>query len=346
MLPYLILLMLTATVYTFFYYADYKFKNIGMFYIAIIFIFFSGLRGNVGTDYLAYSYHFSSVCNAGGDIDRYSDFGFYYFLSLFCDFNFEFFVFSLSLISLAIFFITLVKLSVAPIWAYFTSFLLYIPFFGYNGFRQGIALSFFQLSILLLLDRKVRSYIYLFVGGLFHKSALMLLPISFLTFTSINRHKLVVFILSVLIFISYFVDPFYIVNTLKIDLGLYSKYELSDYNVSSSGSGFFVILWNLLILSILIFKYKKMIPRDKVLSILSSLSVISINMGFYSQIFLRLDVYFSWSKPILICNLIMLVENSKIKYGLLLSFISYALYTYYQGYLINIHGLIPYTFFH
>lgn len=339
---YIAILILFVFLYVCFFLYDEKFSKYLFLFFSLFFGAFSGTRYGIGTDYFSYQRIFGEICFSGFDSDQY-DIGFYFLNHIFCYFGYEYLIlFTSVFISICFFYITF-NLSRSPIFSLIYSYLMLIPFFSYNGIRQGISIAIFQIAVIYLFKTRVLHYLITVFSSIFHKSALILLIVNISTsrITYIKFKIILCIFMVCCIWTSYFVSPTILMDVFDINLGGYDFYLDSDYSISSQGSGFFVILWAVLV-SFFIFKY---LFQDKVTNLLvinSFFAVLATNMGFYIQIFLRLEPYFSWAKPILITNLIFSIKNIKTRLFFLGLFLIYCIYTYYNGYTMNLNGIFPY----
>ena len=185
-------------------------------------------------------------------------------------------------------------------------FFLIGPFYssGFNGIRQYLAISLFLYSLKYLKNKKVLKYFFfIFLGFLFHKSCILLLPLYLILNLKYSlKQKIIILILSLL------VDYKLLPTILNIfNYGIYNSIVI--YRVNSN---FYLILL-FLIFSMLIFLYNE---KNK------NLNMVEENINFYTivlliitffneemypylnQIFLRMVTYFLFNYIIIIPNFI------------------------------------------
>ena len=167
-----------------FFFKDKLSKEVGIYiyifsYIPIILIllYIAGLRDiTIGTD----TFHYGEIFNDPNDIEI----GFQWFAQFikYIGGNFHFFLFLFFFISLFLKLYAFKKVSLYPL----LSICIYSSFwflvYEMNGIRQGLALGFIALSYYFLsVNKNLYFYLSLLGAILFHYSALVFLPIVFIT---------------------------------------------------------------------------------------------------------------------------------------------------------------------
>jgi transmembrane protein EpsG len=168
--------------------------NLNLFVGSLILVLFAGFRASsVGTDTNNYVGIFKSVNRSNLTA---MDTSLEYLFIILNKIAYFFFENHISLlISIAIITIyfnirVITKLSV-NLWL---SVFLYITLGGYvfffNGARQGIAVAIFGMAILQIYDKNFKRYIFwVFIAVLFHRTAIVMLPLYFLNFNKFSLKK-------------------------------------------------------------------------------------------------------------------------------------------------------------
>ena len=281
------------------------------YFFLFLLIFFIGFRHQVGGDWDLYlrDFYANIIYFNFFQFEYLRDFG-YETLSFIC-FQLGIGIYGLNFI-IAIFFIfSLNKFSMEFSKNYWLSLVVSFPYLitvvGMGYTRQGCALAFILLSLVSLKNNKILvCYIYLILAILFHKSAVIMLPIIFLTYFRFN----VINILIVLILISlsavvilpefariqsgYFSDGSKYVST-----GVYYRLFL---NISA---GFLFLLF-----------FKKLKTNHKIDNIIILILFLNICLSFlsidYSTFVDRVIIYFTFIQIMVFSRLSLLNENYRI----------------------------------
>ena len=192
---------------------------------------------------------------------------------------------------------------------FYTFPLFYLSFLSLM--RQGVAISLIFYSYTYIKDRKLIKFIFIIVlASLFHKTALMILPIYFFYNIKVNP-KLYIVILG----IGVFFDKIFIKLVIKYNIPLISKYQI--YVINSIGEGgtklFYVIFLIGLTVLFLLYLDKKFYQKNTFL-IIMTLSGVFIYCSLISLGHLgpRMSIYFF----IYILYLIPEIEKSLEKIGI------------------------------
>ncbi|SFL42429.1 EpsG family protein [Halanaerobium salsuginis] len=219
-----------------------------------ILLFVSGLREKVGRDYSSYEFFFNNY-NLLDGLEK----GYYYLNRIVYELNLSFSVviFMSSLLTILLIFIIVSKFSknwFLSFFLFFTNFQLF--FQSFTAIRQYIAIAFFFYSIKYIIKRNLKKFLLcVFIGFLFHKSILFIIPFYFLLNINFKKWQivsliLVSFVLQKLDFIGYFI---YQVN--EYLPGRYGRYLTSSLNEKmnfGTGLSFFFDLFLFLTIVLLI----------------------------------------------------------------------------------------------
>jgi hypothetical protein len=150
--------------------------------------------------------------------------------------------------------------------------------FFFNGARQGIACAIYALSIGAMLKRNpVKYVVYVLVAFLFHKTAIMMLPV-YLIFTRANTFKNNLVIASIGVAIAVFTE-----FATVIAPGLDMQYSM--YLASGEGGGYYMVGISAVVsVFLLIFKKSVSIGRDRYDRYLNMI-LFSLMIGVISSVF-------------------------------------------------------------
>lgn len=284
-----------------------RYSFIWAFLIFLPVILWSGYRGNVGDTY-TYTRMFGKLPNSVNEIAQYmdqitKDKGFYFCSAL---------IKCLITDNVNIYFIIIAIVHAIPLILiyrrystnYIVSFFLFIASTDYiswmfNGIRQFVAVAITFACFGCILKKKyVPAIIIILFAAIFHGSALLMLPFIFIAQGKAWNKKTIMFILAVIVAVS-FVDRFTnILETLLVE----TQYEnvVSDWkNWNDDGTNVLrVLVYS--VPAIISFMGYRFIGRvnDPIINLCTNMSIISA--GFYiismftSGIFIgRLPIYFS-----------------------------------------------------
>lgn len=217
MIPYFLVYMLVF-IFSFIDLATKSnvFKFFLLYSLAIVFILFSSIRWNVGTDWLAYLYFFETVQNASIGTTGYEIL--YEFLQRFVhlfSYDYTLMLFVTSLIIIGFTYLTIKRYSFYPAISVLMLYAYSINSSGF-GYRQDIAIAICFFSFHFIFKRKLVGFLTLvIVASLFHQSAIVFVFAYWYYDIKWTRRYLVTFILA--IFIGYFAS-----TQLELISGLYS----------------------------------------------------------------------------------------------------------------------------
>lgn len=314
-------------------------KNIIIFLIFLSLSIISGIRYNVGADYLSYQTFFNYI----GEFSN-SDYEIgYYLLNYILKFLFNnsVSVFLVTSMIINYFICKMIKDNDNHILSYFIYICGTLFFFGLNGIRQTIAMSLFYYSLKFIKTKDFKKYLICnLIGILFHISSIIFIPLYFVLDKPIkNKKKIIILIIAFLLSNS-------IVKILSNVLlnSRYSFYILkSEYYIKSTLNISSIINFLILILYS-IFTDK----NDKNNCIFENIhliaAIISILMP-YLPLANRLFMSFRYIEFLSVPNLLKNLSLKNKKIGAFIKFMVYVLYFYYfiHGvYMENGNKVLPY----
>jgi hypothetical protein len=204
-------------------------------FLLIYWMLLIGLQYNTGTDYYSYIKIFSSLQEA--EVYRVKkEYLFYYLAVLLINKNVnpQFGLVIIALIQFSLFFWFLKNIQLKHY-----SFFLFLYFFvstsfynQTNGIRQFSAVYFFLTAVWFLYKRRfVYYFLFIILGGLFHRSAYFLLPLYF-----VNRLFSKTKFYYALLFGSFFISIFgidFILTIIAESTKIYSHYLTNDYGTKN-----------------------------------------------------------------------------------------------------------------
>ena len=253
------IVLLLVTLFLFFAEKNRKHKllfNLNIFISSSILVLFAGTRSsNVGTDTNNYISIFNQINN-----DRVSDnnssIEFFYLLlnKIAYFFSSDYSALLLSVAIVAVYFNmkVITKLS-SNLWvSVFVFITLGSYVFFFNAARQGIAVALVGMAILQLHEKNIKKYIFwILIASLFHKTALVMIPIYFVNLNKFSIKKTVVIGLLFSVFIV-FMSSF--LNLLSGDISQrFSAYE------NRGASGGYTITFFYVLMTLLVVYFKKYI---------------------------------------------------------------------------------------
>lgn len=305
----------------------------------------SAIRFNIGTDYVNYLGYFYSFARTG---NSFFEVGWTFLESLILKLGLHYqwlFVISSFLIFIWVLFID--KKYFFPA---ITIFFLYFYTFSYNGVRNSISVTLFFLGyISLIKNKKLKGFLLVLAGTLFHSSAwLCVLIYLLMSFVKLSKKKTL--IIALIIYIVFFKFQF-AQNLLKSSLlgaTKYAKYAASlTYNkVNEVSSGLGVLLRHF----VLFFTYcltseKKVSKREfSAMSVLFLSLLIADILATQIYAFGRLKVIFSVAYMAMFINLYSWKsKNVFIEIGKIICFLYSFLLVFVLGLLANQNEIVPYT---
>ncbi|SMY38164.1 hypothetical protein PMAL9190_03397 [Photobacterium malacitanum] len=211
-------------------------KNFILFIIFISFSLIIGLRYQIGPDWFSYKYYYDLMKTLSFyEVLQMKDFG--YQIINYLSYHSDFGMVGVNLTCGIIFSFALLKFSNNQS-STFISLIISFPYLflvvsmGYS--RQAIAISFFLLAIISLSNDNVRGYVLLVLfGSIFHKTAIVMIPLAFIVTERPTYQK--VFFCSLFV---YFIIYLFMTNT--FDAMIYTYIESNRY--TSPGALMRVIL--------------------------------------------------------------------------------------------------------
>ena len=339
MIVYIILLLVIMVFACLSNKVNEKGKNVLIFLIFLSLSIISGIRYNVGADYLNYQTFFNYIgvlSNSDYEIG-------YYLLNYILKFLFN--------NSISIFFATsmiinyfickMIKDNENHVLSYFIYICGTYFFFGLNGIRQAIAMSLFYYSLKFIKTKNLKKYfICNLIGMLFHISSSIFIPLYLILDKPIkNKKKVIILIMSFLLSNT-------IVKILSNVLltSRYSFYILkSEYYIKSTFNISSIINFLILILySVFTDKNdKNNCIFENIHLIAAIISILMPYMPLANRVFMSFRYIEFLSVPNLLKNLSL--KNKKL--GAFIKFMVYILYFYYfiHGvYMENGNKVLPY----
>ena len=318
----------------FFTYDSKKWKFLPWLFLFLI----SAFRYNVGTDYAHY-YHLYIYKDG---MFWYKEWGYIQLVSILSDlgFNPQMMFFLFSLFTILLFYKSFIYFFQNDDTKFLFATLLFIPFFYFyslNGIRQALAIAIFVYSLRYIINKSFLKYFILIViASLFHRSALVLIPLYLVLQLDLTKYKL--FIFYTFLFLMFLLNPIKYVEEIFVSNQLPLYYYFNDENAMQGVSGFgkVIAVSSILIILSLSYVLDRQKPIEKL--IFNSMLIFALIKLFTLEIsFLdRLSLYF---KPLMIFFVIF-VGNNIIKQTLhtkniiliLLTFSYTSLVIYIRGY--------------
>ena len=312
---------------------------------ASILIAILGLRHYVGTDYTSYVYIFDSI--SGLDFSSLisyteTEIAHTFLCKIIYVLGFDYRMMFLIYSVLIVFFLYKIMDTIKINKTFFLMTYLFMIFsYSFNIMRQSLSMIIIVYSFILLFENeKTKSYIYLFLAALFHKPALIVLPI-YICYLFIKNRKLSNFILILfytivvyLLFNNYF-------TLIDMDaMSRYSNYAISntiDYGIIISGIIKRLPIIFLFFVYINDFKEKNI--NNYTYIALFVISMIFSILGAVNPTLNRLSLYFNIFDAIIIGKITFRKNIPIVKILLYMYFI---IYFYYQFYYSRVCEIFPY----
>lgn len=224
------------------------------------------------------------------------------------------------------------------IYTFNTSFMI----LGSSMMRQWLAICIVALAVLVLQKRKklistIISFLLILLAYTFHKSAIICIPIIFLSFFKYNLNRkcflaIILFFILWEIFSSKFLSNLFI-NLLQNDFSDYKYYEQGSS--SNNGTGFFALL-NQVFYFLILASVSKVDGNKRIFIILTFLSLLFVPLLELSNMASRISYYFSVFS---IAALPLFFQSNSLKKGykqiiliifILLTFYNYASFFNYK----------------
>jgi hypothetical protein len=215
--------------------------------------------------------------------------------------------------------------------------------FFFNGARQGIACAIYTLAIGPLLERNFKKYLgYILVAFLFHKTAIIMIPVYFIVKNEISiKSHLIIFLTGV-------AGVFFFQRIIEIGSRIDSRY--SSYGTASEGGAYFTVGVVCFLYAFFLFFRKSVLADRERYDLYLNLLLIGTVISIVATIFrldpsgvLRMTLYFTIS---IVFLMPFVFKNLKTRSAKI--FFSYAIMTCYLIYftlsLERFSNLTPYTF--
>jgi len=301
-----------------------------------------GLRHEVGGDWDLYLRDFSSniVFFNFFKFEYLRDFG-YETLSFIC-FHLGIGIYGLNFIIATFFIISLNRFSMEFSKNYWLSLVVSFPYLitvvGMGYTRQGSALAFILLALVSLKKNKIfSSYVYLILAILFHKSAVIMLPIIFLTYFRFSLTN----ILIILILIGGCVVVIF-PEFARVQSGYFS-----DGTKYVSTGVYYRLFLNLLAGFLFLIFYKKIKTYYKIDNLVILIFFITIFLSFlaadYSTFVDRIIIYFTFIQIIAFTRLSSINENYRILISVFVIFIYSLMYFIWLYFANHSYAWVPYN---
>ena len=231
------------------------------FYLLILtfFIFFIGFRNQIGCDWDAYLKNFDLVSSSSWESFKIRESGFfdigYSTISKLISYKFDF---NILIFIISSFFTIPLFLFCYQLKRTYLSLLISYPYFivviGMGPLRQSVAIGFLMLSIIFLLKKKsTLFYLFSFLSGMFHSSAIIFTSLDFINLRNLNNTKYknifrIIFIFLIFLLIIYNFD------------WVYSKIYFYFFNykgISKAKSAIFIWLINFIPMTLYITNISK-----------------------------------------------------------------------------------------
>lgn len=299
----------------------------------------SALRYRVGTDFYNYYIYFNRIHIAEV---RNNEYGIWIVGSIikFFTSNGQFFIGACSLITIVLIYMTINKNSLLPELSIilFISFGFY--FTSFNIIRQYIALSIVFYAVQLLFQNKGVYFILLiFLASFFHYSAILCLAIFIIYKLQQNNITLRNLVVVGTVF-CYFLYDIIIKN---IFLGDYQIYNNTKYLNEGASITFFIV--NLIIITILLFMYNKLIiynPNNQLYIILILIGTGISLLGTKSLIINRVSEYFSIYTILVLPDVVGILKDKHLKIMGYVGLIIFSILGFYLYLSRNLGGVLPY----
>lgn len=215
--------------------------------------------------------------------------------------------------------------------------------FFFNGARQGVACAICALALGPLIERKFRSYFCLVVlAVLFHKTAIVMLPIYFLIGKEISGRRLFVYILASTV-VAAFLGAI-------VEFGASIDPRYADYATSGDGGGYLMVMFTMSLCAFFFYCRRYVHRYRDQYSVLLNLFIFGAIVSVISSVFriapsgiLRLSVYFNVATvflwPIVLVNIKGFDFRRYVLYGFYVTYTSFFLLS-----LSKFGDLLPFHF--
>ena len=325
---------------------DDKYLSVDLKCLVFLLIFIpSAIRVNIGTDYVNYLGYFNSFAITG---NSFFEMGWTVLESIILELGLHYqWLFVISSFLIFIWFLFIDKKYFFPT---ITIFFLYFYTFSYNGVRNSISVMLFFLSyIYLIKNKKLKGFLFVLAGTLFHSSAwLCILIYLLMLFVKLSKKRTLIIAFIIYMVFFKFQLAQNLLNSSLLGATKYAKYAASlSYNKANEvSSGLGVLLRHF----VLFFTYcltseKKVSKKEFSAMSVLFLSLLSADI-LATQIYAfgRLRVIFSVAYMAMFVNLYSWKsKNIFIEIGKFCSFLYSFLFVFVLGLLANQNEIVPYT---
>jgi hypothetical protein len=332
-----------------FYLGERKSRKTFYFISAFIIIIIGGFRFGVGTDYSTYvilskEFGISTISNYLSNNGIF-EFGFYLMskMSEVITSGPYLMFFISNLIVVVLNFIAIRKVESNHKYLFWLFFLLTIYPLTLNAIRQAISISiFFYIFVEIYRGNFKRAILMSFIPMLFHKTGIIVIPISFLLIYFSKKKdysiKLIFpfFLFTILIYFNFF----NIISQISFFDG-YLKYEHLYYYANNLS-----FYQKLLFLLVIIFLRKKIINTKftYLLFIMFYFDFIFSIFGFITPVLKRMGLYFYFGGMLLLPNFLEITTESKKRKYIRVVIIAYSIaYFIFAHYYLKHSGIFPYS---
>jgi len=319
-------------------------KKNNLFYmglLTIVLVFISGFRYGVGMDYHPYEWVMGAIINDGNVHTRIGYRSFVLLLDS-LGFSYQAIFFTMAFVTVSLFMMFYYRYSKYPLLSSFlfvTMPILYL--YTMNSARQFLAAGIFTIGLKYIIERNLFPYlITIIIASLFHKSAILLLPLYFILH---KKASILLYLITAIFYFSIllFAEP--IAKYVGISLSYFYFYE----NIAVSLKAY-------VFLFIFLFVYllkDKLIKVDRINTVFINMLFIAILISFTPVIsnfptvpILRLNTYFLFVIPIVMANILYVLSNRTLKYLFLITLVSLSSMYYLNTLLLkgDYYKLTPY----
>ena len=344
-MAFYILQFLFLFVFSFSYsYSKDKYFSIIFKFLSFFIIFIpAAIRYNIGTDYSNYVQIFNNL-KFGHEIQQ--EYG-WKFLNLFVISN-----------KLSVQWIFIISSFITYIWLFYTDkkstwivlliYYLYLYTYSFNAVRNAISITLFWYSYMCLLrEKKIRGFVFILIGSLFHVSAFLYIPLYFMMcFVPIKRNTTIILgvvfyvLFARLNFAGILLNSFLLKETKFAVYSTHSKY--AEEVIISTGLGVTLRLLYTFLLYILCDKAKCKKEESYAISWLFLALIIADSLAIQIFIFRRLlDCFYIAYIAMFYC-LLKKSNNVYTQLGKLFCFIYVFVFVFLAGLYRNSNEIIPY----
>ena len=261
--------------------------------MALLHIFVCGFRYEfLSGDLIKYNTTFRHLrgvrYTSNAIINGWRNTGFYATMKFFGDIsngNYQFFLFSLSVITISITSYMIYRYSVKP-WLSFLVFncMNFYLLYDFIAIKQGLAMSLIMIALMCILeDRFILFVIFTLLAGLVHMPALVFLPAYFVAFKKVDGYLILIYIAAAVIIFNFRVN--------LVDMFTDFYYEDHQFYLTKEGIGGKVIVVLLIIITGLLLKGFREVRFSKLFNIIVIAAIIQM-FSVFNNVFTRLADYY------------------------------------------------------